>query len=387
MRNINTVKLGLLAVVMAGVSDEAIADVLTLNPVKDNTIYEDTPGTNSNGSGVFLFSGTQASVGWARRALMQFDLSGIPAGSVINSASLQLRVSQTISGPQSMGVHVVTSDWGEGASDAPGQEGGGTPAADGDATWFSAFHPSTAWANIGGDFVASASAVTNVGSSGSQPTWTSSQMAADIAAWVNGSQPNHGWIIVHQDEGPFGTAKRFGSREASSAQSRPTLTIDFTPGAGQVGVPYCFGDGSGTACPCSNNSSNAGGCANDTGQGAVLSASGSASIAANDLVLSAEFLTPGPGLFFQGNNAVNSGNGNPFGDGLRCAGGGVRRLEVQFANSGNGFAVSSTSSISGGGIVSPGDTKRYQYWYRDSGSSPCSTLFNLSNGYEISWSA
>ncbi|MCH2107450.1 MAG: DNRLRE domain-containing protein, partial [Planctomycetes bacterium] len=297
---------------------DASADVLTLTPSKDNTVYEDTPGTNSNGAGIYLFSGTQASVGWARRALIQFDLSGIPAGSTINSASLQLRVSQTISGTQSMGAHLVTSDWGESTSDAPGQEGGGTPAATGDATWFSAFHPDTDWITDGGDFEASPSAVTGVSGSGSSPVWSSASMAADVQDWIDGAKPNFGWIIVHQNEAPLGTAKRFGSREGSSS-SRPVLTIDFTPGAAQVGVPYCFGDGTSTPCPCGNAGSAGHGCANSSGSGGILEGSGSASVSADDLVLEGAQLIPSqPGLYFQGNNAVNSGNGNPFGDGLRC---------------------------------------------------------------------
>jgi hypothetical protein len=151
------------------------------------------------------------------------------------------------------------------------------------------------------------------------------------------------------------------------------------------GTAFCSGDGSGTACPCGNTGGAGEGCANDTLSGASLSGSGSASILADNLVLSAANLTPGPGLFFQGNNAVNSGNGNTFGDGLRCAGGGVRRMEVTFANAGNGFSTSTSISISTDGNVSIGDTRRYQYWYRDSGTSPCGSLFNLSNGYEITW--
>ena len=153
------------------------------------------------------------------------------------------------------------------------------------------------------------------------------------------------------------------------------------------GSAFCFGDGAGTACPCGNAGGSGEGCANDTGSGGLLSATGSASIGNDDLVLSATNLTPGPGLYFQGNNAINGGNGNPFGDGLRCAGGGVIRLEVQFANSANNFTSSTTGSISGMGGVSAGQTKRYQLWYRDSGLSPCSSLFNFTNGYEVTWGA
>ncbi len=158
-------------------------------------------------------------------------------------------------------------------------------------------------------------------------------------------------------------------------------------GTSEPGASYCFGDGIGTPCPCSNNGGLGEGCANDTGSGAALSATGSASVAADDVVLSATNLTNGPGLFFQGNNAVNSGNGAAFGDGLRCAGGSVRRLEIRFANAGNSFTTTTTISIVTDGNISVGQTRRYQYWYRDSGTSPCSTLFNLSNGYQITWSA
>jgi len=157
---------------------------------------------------------------------------------------------------------------------------------------------------------------------------------------------------------------------------------DGSLGSSEVGVPYCFG----TGCPCGNDDTTAG-CANDTGVGAALGVSGSTSIIADDLVLSATHLTPGPGLFFQGDNAVNSGNGNPFGDGLRCAGGNVVRLEVRFANAGNGFTTQTTISVASKGGVSVGQTKRYQYWYRDSGTSPCGSLFNLTNGHELVWQA
>jgi hypothetical protein len=92
-----------------------------------------------------------------------------------------------------------------------------------------------------------------------------------------------------------------------------------------------------------------------------------------------------PGLYFQGNNAVNSGNGNAFGDGLRCAGGGVIRLQVRFASS---TGESETNiSISAKGLPAVGDIKRYQLWYRDPVTTPCGAQFNLSNGFEVTWSA
>ncbi len=153
---------------------------------------------------------------------------------------------------------------------------------------------------------------------------------------------------------------------------------------GQFSLVYCVGDGTGNGCPCLNEGGAGQGCANSTGLGAILGVSGSNSVSAADLVLEGSNLAPSqPGLYFQGNNAVNGGIGNPFGDGLRCAGGDVRRLQVRFAN-GSGVS-STTANIAVGGAVSAGQTKRYQIWYRDPAGSPCGSGFNFSNGLEITW--
>ena len=121
---------------------------------------------------------------------------------------------------------------------------------------------------------------------------------------------------------------------------------------------------------------------NSVGTGALMSWTGTPSIVADDFHL---VMTGAPAnqfmVFYYGAAQLSL----PFGDGLRCAGGGVIRLEVRFANSGNGFTTSTTISIATKGGVSAGQTRRYQFWYRDSGTSPCNSLFNLSNGYELTW--
>jgi hypothetical protein len=150
------------------------------------------------------------------------------------------------------------------------------------------------------------------------------------------------------------------------------------------GTPYCPGDGSGAACPCGNSGGAGGGCANSMGSGSQLTATGTNQVSADDIVLSATGSTPGqPGLLFQGDNAINGGDGLAFGDGLRCAGGNVVRLEVVTADGAG--AASSTVPIAATGGVSPGDIKRYQWWYRDPTGSPCGAGFNLSNGLEVTW--
>ena len=155
-------------------------------------------------------------------------------------------------------------------------------------------------------------------------------------------------------------------------------------GIGDFGGAYCFGDGTGATCPCGNNGVAGAGCVNGTGLGARLTNSGSASIAGDDLVLSgSQMIGNQPALYFQGNNATGSGAGIQFGDGLRCAGGGVIRLQIRFSDSSG--ASSTTASIATKGACTAGDVKRYQIWYRDPQTSPCGAQFNLSNGVEITW--
>ncbi len=159
----------------------------------------------------------------------------------------------------------------------------------------------------------------------------------------------------------------------------------------EPGVGYCFGDpASGTQCPCGNDndgSASGAGCANgQNASGARLSGSGTASLSNDSVVLIAEHAVGGqPGLYFQADNDLSPGL--IFGDGLRCAGGSVQRLGVRAADAAGDSDTSSwTTSISTrAGNILPGDTKRYQLWYRDPFTSPCGSLFNLSNGYAITW--
>ena len=168
-----------------------------------------------------------------------------------------------------------------------------------------------------------------------------------------------------------------------SILTAPVLVPD--TGVPSVGTSFCFGDGTGLQCPCLNLGELGHGCENEVfTSGSLLRGSGSASIAANDLDFTVARSTPSqPGLFFQGDNAINGGLGVAFGDGIRCAGGNVRRIQVRTASAQGD--VSSTASVSTAGAVNPGDTKRYQWWYRDPGTSPCGNFFNFSNGLEVTW--
>ena len=165
-------------------------------------------------------------------------------------------------------------------------------------------------------------------------------------------------------------------------------------GPADPGVPYCFGDGSGAACPCANNNDGSigpAGCDNGVfASGAQLGGSGIASLANDTLVLEGTNLEPNnSGLYFQANDDLSPGI--IWGDGLQCAGGALKRLGVRFASAAGASDTSAwTTPISvRAGNITAGDTKRYQLWYRTTVAPPCGlgvNDFNSTNGYAVTWS-
>ncbi len=161
------------------------------------------------------------------------------------------------------------------------------------------------------------------------------------------------------------------------------------PPMGSNGALFCFGDGSGTACPCGNNGLSGNGCANSlNAQGASLRAGGAPSIANDSVRLYGAGMTNSSVLYFQGTVQQSSGAGTQFGDGKRCAGGAVVRLGTKV----NSFGLSyypdfGDASISVRGLVTAPGSRTYQAWYRNSASFCTVSTFNLSNGVEVVWGA
>ena len=208
------------------VTSTPVPQTITLTPAADNTLYESTTGAISNGSGIHVFAWVTARATSRRRALLRFDVAGqIPAGSRITRAVLKLRVSQTISGALPVALHRVSTAWGEGSSNAgPASDGDGAAAAAGDATWLHTFFPDRRWTSAGGDFETAADATADVDATSG--TWESSAMTSRVQQWLEQPASNFGWILIGP-EPARATAKRFDSREAPSATSRPALLVEF----------------------------------------------------------------------------------------------------------------------------------------------------------------
>ncbi len=231
-----------------------------------------------------------------------------------------------------------------------------------------------------------------------------------LYAWdaVNGLYP----VVLPGDQielspGVFGTASGFGGVQFNNGDGAAMhfghdgtigLRIGLLAGGSAImvghlqdiasGTPFCFGDGSGTACPCGNAGAAGNGCASSVNaNGGNLAATGIASLSSDSFVLHGTGLVNTSGLYFQGTTQVGAGAGSLFGDGLRCAGGTVVRLGTKVASGGaSQYPAAGDPSVSVKGAVAATGTRTYQLWYRNAGLFCTPSTFNLTNGLSVSWS-
>ena len=170
----------------------------------------------------------------------------------------------------------------------------------------------------------------------------------------------------------------------SSTGGRPPMTSMCHPGIAGV-----------IACPCGNPPAAVGrGCNNSAGTGgAVLSASGTASLSNDTLTFTATGeLATATSLLLQGDAQIASGA--VFGQGVRCAGGQLERLFLKIASGGTitapgaGDPPVSVRSAQRGDTILAGQDRFYLVYYRDpavlGGCSPVST-FNATQGGRVTW--
>ncbi|HMB60002.1 MAG TPA: DNRLRE domain-containing protein, partial [Xanthomonadales bacterium] len=191
-----------------------------------NTLYEEPMGNLSNGAGDHFFVGRTAGME-IRRGLIAFkDLSAIPNGAIVSSVKLHLNLSREDSVATTVNLVPVTSNWGEGASHAGGNEGAGANPAAGDATWLHTMYDTDFWNTSGGDFIEIPSASLLVDDEGSYTFGSSSEMVANVQDWKDGLMPNFGWILIADEDAT--TSKRFDSRNNSDSAFQPVLEVEFS---------------------------------------------------------------------------------------------------------------------------------------------------------------
>ncbi len=166
----------------------------------DTYIWNNSPTTSRGAEATIVQdydSGTNE-----RRSLLKFDLSTIPAGSVVSSAVLQFYV--TAEG-QGFNMHRMLAPWLESSTYSSLVDG------------------------VAPDDVEAASAV-----DGNWPGVndyfgyiTVTVPAATIQAWIDAPATNNGWLMVSTDI-PGGDGQQLASRENGTLEWHPKLSIDYT---------------------------------------------------------------------------------------------------------------------------------------------------------------
>jgi plastocyanin len=155
-----------------------------------------------------------------------------------------------------------------------------------------------------------------------------------------------------------------------------SITVDTGPGS-----LYCFC----APFPACLNVAAGSGCPNSTNLGGRMMGGGTASVAADDLLLVVDQLpTNKSALVFRGTAQASP---SVFYDGYLCTGGSLYRFHV--INSGAGGTITQgpgnvAQSSASAAPITAGQTWNFQCYYRDV-LSACNNQVNISNGYSVTF--
>lgn len=173
---------------------------VTLNSTADTTIYENSSTTNYGSNTKFITGKDNSGPGRNYRSLVKFDISTLPAGATVTSATLRLYQESSVSTSTiSIAAHKVTASWNENT-----------------VTWSS---------SGGGSYNATPLATANVtlGTTG----WKEWILPAGlIHEWVDFPATHFG--ILLNSGGGKNTRADFSSRENATSPQRPQLVIVYT---------------------------------------------------------------------------------------------------------------------------------------------------------------
>lgn len=171
---------------------------------------------------------------------------------------------------------------------------------------------------------------------------------------------------------------------ATTSSSFDVSAVLFDGSRGGTSQAFCYGDGTGTACPCGNSGWPSRGCASSTNSAGAWLLPNGGTVSVSDGTTNLGVLGVSAGtvcLFFQG---TVQGAATSFGDGLKCVGGTITRVGTVVST--GGFDSSPAGLAGLGSVPSTGGMRAYQVWYRDSAIGFCTaSTFNLSNAIALYW--
>ena len=158
------------------------------------------------------------------RAVLKWDLSSIPVGSTVSSASITLTLDANAPGQDmSTDVHRVTNDWTQGVGVC-----GGTNNTTVNWNNRTGINPTfTGWTTAGGDFnatVENTQTLLHTWNAGQTVTWSVANM---VQGWINGTNNNYGAIFKATSETGGNNVYKFASAENATSARRPILNINY----------------------------------------------------------------------------------------------------------------------------------------------------------------
>lgn len=198
---------------------------LTTNANFDTTLHNLSGETGYNfGAYAYIFAGQYTPNGEVNRAIVAFDLSSIPAGATINSASISLYLEQNYAGvTRDMRAYRILRDAGEGTQSGSGCTGTG-------ATWVAAKCGTVNWGTAGAANTSTDREATDVGSMSVTSAQTTGQYytltlsTSAVAGMISGGGfTNRGFLLQMDTES--NDLHYWSSREGSHA---PYMTVDYT---------------------------------------------------------------------------------------------------------------------------------------------------------------
>jgi hypothetical protein len=197
---------GMLLLSTAGGMQTARAITATLVPSADSCMRDVAADTNFGESNPLLIGNAKEPFVLHNRALLKFDLTGIPTNATVTGASLTVVIFRSNTDLADFDLNRVLVDWSEY-----------------EVTW-NKRSAATPWLAGGGqsgtEFVAAASVTATV----DDTLFSSPGMVSDVQLWVRNSATNFGWIMLPTGN-LGGTGKQLGSRESEFTS---VLTVEYT---------------------------------------------------------------------------------------------------------------------------------------------------------------
>ncbi len=181
---------------------------LTLQPSDgDTNLRANDPDANFGTGSTHWIASTDS---WAttKRVIIKFDASALPAGAVISSATLSMKVWSTPGGTRTYGCYRLTqTGWTEST-----------------ATW-NDYTTSTPWATAGGDYTATDKATTTAGVT--VPGWDDWDILNQVEYAIDNTSGVVHCLIRDENEAEPPITYFYSSDEDGTAGDRPKLVIEY----------------------------------------------------------------------------------------------------------------------------------------------------------------